>query len=283
MVFSVFYLDNDEKASALAQKLKEQLESKGARVDTIRQGAEEYKNIVTLDRTDAVIALGGDGFILNTAHAAVNADKPILGINCGHLGYLAAESSVTDETVSRLLRRDYLIEERMLLEIGSEGPQGKVFKDYAINDLTLTRAATLLDTLGVTVIEAQCEGRSLGIYRADGVIVATPTGSTAYSLSAGGSVVDPDLSCLCLTPICAHSLTARPVILSCDKSVTLINRDPKGWDLLCGVDGRLDTALRPGEKIVVRAADKKVKFIRFQKGFFYDTLRKKLVDEIGNR
>ena len=115
MVFSVFYLDKDESVCALARKLKERLNGRDAQVELMGTGADGNERL--LDGTDVVIALGGDGFILNTAHAAVGADKPILGINCGHLGYLAAESDVTDEMISRLLNKDYLIEERMLLEI----------------------------------------------------------------------------------------------------------------------------------------------------------------------
>lgn len=274
MDFLIFAIPGDRRAQALSDALCDKLRARGA---TVVRG-DLSANADALPAANAAIAFGGDGFILAAARLMTRCDgAPLLGVNCGHLGYLAASKTVDDLTVGRLLSGDYEVKGRMTLEIVYE--DGRV--DHAVNDLTLTRGTHLYDHLGVTEIEARCDGRSLGSYRADGVIVSTPTGSTAYALSAGGSVVDPDMSCLCLTPICAHSLTARQIVLCADKTVALINRDKDGRPLAAAEDGIFRGTLEPGEKVLARAGEKKARFISFGEGSFYDVLRRKLVDETG--
>ncbi|MBQ9468431.1 MAG: NAD(+)/NADH kinase [Clostridia bacterium] len=271
MIFSVFTIAGDGRARLLAEELTAKLKKGGAEVCLLPEGS-----TLPSRQSDAAIAFGGDGFILAVAgQLTARGQTPLLGINCGHLGYLASGREVTNETVKRLLEGDYSVDRRMMLS--ADFGNGK--KAYAINDLTLLRAAQPGENLGITTIKARCDGASLGSYRADGLIVSTPTGSTAYALSAGGSVIDPEMRCICLTPVCAHSLTARQIVLAPDKTVTLTCSDPKGRSLLCAVDGAYCKDLAPGERVTVRASKKTARFICFKDRFFFDTLRKKLTDE----
>ena len=266
MLISIFNSNTDRDAQHSARAFGDMLIKGGAEV---RYQQDELDN-----QADLAIAFGGDGLILRVARFAAFRGVPVLGVNCGHLGYLAALKETSSEAARRLLKGEYTVNERMMLEASLDQAEFN-----AINDLTLTRAAEYLQHLGITEIEVLCDSNSLGCYRADGMIVSTPTGSTAYSLSSGGSVVDPDLCCLCLTPICAHSLSARPVILAPGHTLTLVNRDRSGQDLLVAADGVIESRLAVNETIRVRASDRKAKFIDFGDGFFFNTLRRKLVYE----
>ena len=281
MVFAIIYnnllqSETPNDAKALASQLCRALTARGAGVrmqdehipcfDQLAQGLDHG--------CDAVIALGGDGFIMNTASRIARNGGAVLGVNCGHLGYLSAEETLNEHMLRQLLSGKYTVSERMMIEIEREDGE----RCDAVNDVTLVRSHNLPGAMGVTEIEVLCDGRSLGCYRADGMIVATPTGSTAYSLSAGGSIVDPDLQCLCLTPVCAHSLSARPMILSPERTLTLINRDRRRNPLIAAFDGANNVKLNAGEKLYVRRSERKARFILTEEGFFFDILRKKLLD-----
>ena len=216
---------------------------------------------------DLVIVFGGDGSLIHTASEASEDGVPVLGVRRGHLGYLTEISDLTCETIQKLLEGDYRVEERTMLSFAGSNRAGRVLNDVVV---------TVDSHLTVAEIEAVCHGESLGIYRCDGLIVATPTGSTAYSLSAGGSVVDPKLDCICFTPICSHSLAGRPLIFSSDSSIELINRGRYTDPLTCYADGNAFCELKPGESILIRKSKNKARLVRFGNAAFYQTVRQKL-------
>ncbi|MBQ8216131.1 MAG: NAD(+)/NADH kinase [Clostridia bacterium] len=220
-------------------------------------------------KADLAFVLGGDGAIIHAAERAAAYGTPILGVNYGHLGYLAEMDRLDFLLIDRVLSGDYTVEERMMLKVTLEGETG-----YALNDLVVSKNGVA----GVVETEVFCNDRSVGNYRCDGMIVATPTGSTAYSLSAGGSVVDPSLSCFCLTPVCAHSFTARPLIFSSNSVLRIKNTDRLSRSMLCALDGCRERILEAGRELTVEQSPYGARFVRLTDKGFYDTLRAKMMN-----
>ena len=222
-----------------------------------------------LSTADLILSVGGDGTILHTAQDAVAYDLPVLGINAGRVGFLTALEQEEISSLNRLVKGDYLIENRMMIE-AKAGDQTCL----AINDIVLTRG----DNARIVDIEVYCEGDLLYSMRGDGVILSTPTGSTAYAMSAGGPVVDPAIKCFSLVPICSYSLFSRPILFSPDRTVTLrakqINNDGR---LLLSADGRDGISVATGETVTVYRSEKVLKLIRFSDKSFYRILNQKLM------
>ena len=222
-----------------------------------------------LSTADLILSVGGDGTILHTAQDAVAYDLPVLGINAGRVGFLTALEQEEISSLNRLVKGDYLIENRMMIE-AKAGDQTCL----AINDIVLTRG----DNARIVDIEVYCEGDLLYSMRGDGVILSTPTGSTAYAMSAGGPVVDPAIRCFSLVPICSYSLFSRPILFSPDRTVTLrakqINNDGR---LLLSADGRDGISVATGETVTVYRSEKVLKLIRFSDKSFYRILNQKLM------
>lgn len=219
---------------------------------------------------DVVVTVGGDGTILHAAKHAVEYRKPILGINTGRLGYLAQVEPNELEYLARLSSGDYTIQDRMLLEVEIDGVPGV---RYALNDVVISKGelSRLVD------LDIESGGRPVGSYRADGLIFATPTGSTAYSLSAGGPIVDPAIGTILLTPICPHSLYDRSVLLSPDMELTVYSRFVNNPDsILVSVDGEGFAGLGADRTVHIRRAEKAAQFISFPEKSFTDILGKKL-------
>ncbi len=227
---------------------------------------------------DMIIVLGGDGSIMRAARRGALIGVPILGIDLGRVGYLAELSPSDTDGLNIVLDGKYTVEKRMLLEVvtvknGTERGEGMV----AINDVVLSHGTVshLLET------EVICDGSSLGLYRSDGFIVSTPTGSTAYSLSAGGPVLSPKLKGICLTPICPHSLTARPIIVPEDSNIEIKYVSPSNSSSHLTVDGNEAEMLSCGDSVIVRRSDLSADFIRVDRKretSFYDVLREKMSD-----
>lgn len=227
---------------------------------------------------DMIIVLGGDGSIMRAARRGAVIGVPILGIDLGRVGYLAELSPDDKEGLLSVLDGNYHLEKRTLLESvvvknGVESSKPMI----AINDVVIShgKVSHLLE------IEILCDGRSLGRYRADGFIVSTPTGSTAYSLAAGGPVLSPRLQGMCLTPICPHSLTARPIIVPDDSHIEIRYLSPSNSSSFLTVDGIESDILFCGDSISVRRANISADFVRVSRKremSFYDVLRAKMSD-----
>jgi NAD+ kinase len=226
---------------------------------------------------DLLLVFGGDGTMLQVARETAGAGVPILGINAGHLGFLAAiqEANVADALRTVLAGR-FRIENRALLEavIHRDG-SSKV--QTALNDFVLSRglASRLIE------LEVAVNGELLTRYRCDGLIASSPTGSTAYSLAAGGAIVSPDADVLTLTPICPHTLSIRPVVMSLDSvvQVTLLSRRLEAT--LAG-DGQQQTHLSTGDRVLIRRSNHVVKLLRPEGSSFFSTLREKFGWSGGN-
>ncbi|NLW73810.1 MAG: NAD(+)/NADH kinase [Clostridiales bacterium] len=225
---------------------------------------------------DILIVLGGDGSILETArHAAVN-NKPILGINLGRLGYMAELEMDEIRLLERLFEGIYRIDKRSMLEVSVLDLEGqKKLTSFALNDAVVSKGSI------ARVIDLELwEGGSLvSPYRADGLIVATPTGSTAYSMSAGGPITDPRLKCICVTPICPHSLSARPLIFPDSAVLDVRNITDRERNLFLTIDGRINYELLRGERVRVTKSDKITRLITLKERGFYHVLRQKMSNE----
>ena len=222
---------------------------------------------------DLAIAIGGDGTIVHVAKAAAVVGCPILGINAGHVGFLAGLEADELETLPALLNGTYTVDERALLEVTVHTERGDATR-YAMNEATISRGG-LSRLVDVTV---RADGGEVLSCRGDGVIIATPTGSTAYSLSAGGPVVDPSVDCVLLTPVCPHSLDSRPRIWPAGVTLTAEAVAADGAPAYVTVDGEENIPLKPTDTVIIRRAAHAVRLVQLRRDTFYERLRRKLSD-----
>ncbi|NLG84322.1 MAG: NAD(+)/NADH kinase [Firmicutes bacterium] len=218
---------------------------------------------------DLVIALGGDGALLRAAHRVYPREIPLFGVNFGHVGFLAeVEAQEVAEAVRRLRAGEYRVEDRLMVaaSVGRPGTTPLV----ALNDVVIAkRGQARMISLAIVL-----NGVTLTEYRADGLIVATPTGSTAYSLSAGGPILQPTLAALVVTPVCAHALHARPLVLGAEEEVTVRILAPHE-EVVLVADGYETLALLPGDEIHFRRATAVTRLLRFTGPGFYELLRER--------
>ncbi len=227
-------------------------------------------------QVDAVIVLGGDGAILESSRRSAPYHTPVMGLNLGRLGYMAELELGEIDELSRLVSGEYKLETRSMLNIELLGAEGEVRKnEYALNDAVLSNGSISR----VVDIELYEGGVHIANYRSDGMIISTPTGSTAYSLSAGGAIVDPRLECLCVTPICPHSLYARPMIFPDSAHLEIKNICQREKTLFLTVDGRVNYELSLGEVVRITRSPLKTSFIRLKDGSFYERLKQKMNDK----
>ncbi|MBQ8332026.1 MAG: NAD(+)/NADH kinase [Clostridia bacterium] len=222
--------------------------------------------------SEVIFVLGGDGAMLDAARRAAPAGIPILGINMGRVGYMSELEMDELALLDRVFDGAYRMDERIMLraEVRSSSGQSK-FSAYALNEAAITNgsAARIVD------LELADGNELVYTYRADGLVIATPTGSTAYSLSAGGPIVDPKLSCLCVTPICPHSLLARPLVFPDTAELRVKNICAREKVLHLTVDGRSTFDLYFGDTVVVTRSERTVKLLRIKEESFYSKIRMK--------
>ena len=222
---------------------------------------------------DVIITIGGDGTIIRYAKRAALDNKPVLGINAGRMGYLANIEQNELSLISKLKTKEYFVEKRMMLSV-SIMENGKVVNEFnALNDAVITSGfiSRIID-VSVTV-----GGDSIS-YRADGLIISTPTGSTAYSMSAGGPIIDPLTQSMCITPICSHSLSAKPILLGANNVIKLKAFSKKRADIFLTVDGRKVAQVKPYTEIIIKRSPQVAQLIRLNDRSFYKTLSYKFKD-----
>ena len=222
---------------------------------------------------DALLVLGGDGTLLATARIAAPSGQPMLSVQLGGFGFLAeCEPEEAKACVARVLAGDYHVAERVMLRVAIEGPQRRPEVFVALNDAVAAKG-TLARLLH---LRAYVDGHFVAAYAADGLIVSTPTGSTAYSLSAGGPLVHPDVDCLILTPICPHGLSLRPLVLPGESRVKLMVENVEDSEVVVTVDGQTGVPLAPEETVTVSRSPYRARLIVPDAGDFYRKLREKL-------
>lgn len=225
-----------------------------------------YNNI------DVALTLGGDGTLLCVARHLAPYNIPIVGLNMGHLGFLTEiELSDLYSDLELLKRGCYYIDKRMMLEAQVIRDKKILESFLALNDIVITKGLFAR----LVRLEAFVNSSFIDVYPADGIIVSSPTGSTAYSLSAGGPIVNPNMELILLTPICPHTLYSRSIIFSKDDiiKVKLLEEQP---EVILTVDGQQGIKLLPGDEVVVRRSKYLTQLLRIKKRSFYDILRKKL-------
>jgi len=243
----------------------------GAALSTMEKVQELGSDVLEADLELAVV-LGGDGTILKAAEIVRESQTPLLGINLGHVGFLAeSEKNEIGSTIERVAKRDYLVKERLTLDVSVLLEGKEVYRTWALNEAAVEKSAR--EKMLEVVVEI--DSRPLSSFGCDGIVMSTPTGSTAYAFSAGGPVVWPSVEALLLVPLSAHALFARPLVINPSSllAVEVLQRSPGHGVLWC--DGRRSTDLPAGARVEVRKSSKSVKLARLNQGPFTNRLVKK--------
>jgi NAD+ kinase len=241
--------------------------------DSLRDVAGPGATSIVPEEVDALLTLGGDGTLLRAARLAAGQALPILGINLGRLGFLTCcPADMMEEALRRFAKGEYSVETRMTLDARVRDASGRDRARWrALNDVVLHKGGFAR----VVTMRVRANGEEVARYAADGIVCATPTGSTAYNLSAGGPVVFPTLETILVTPVSAHTLALRPLVLAPTAEVTVQPEDGPE-ELLVTVDGQVGTTFAIGETLAVRKSDRPVLIVRFGDSSFFTTMRDKL-------
>lgn len=221
---------------------------------------------------ELVLALGGDGTFLRAAELARNVEIPVLGVNLGHIGFLAeAEAEAIDSVLDHIVSRDYRIEERMTLDVAVRAEGRILQRGWALNEASLEKGPQL----GVLNVVLEVDGRPVSSFGCDGVLVSSPTGSTAYAFSAGGPILWPDLEAMLLVPNNAHALFARPMVTSPDAIIAIEIDASSGSDAKVYCDGRRAMVVPAGGRLEVTRCGTSLKWVRLDSAPFTDRLVRK--------
>ena len=220
---------------------------------------------------DMVLSIGGDGTFLKAASRVGSRNIPILGINTGRLGFLADVSpEEMEDTFNDIYSNNYRIEDRSVLQVSCKEQELKGYP-FGLNEIAVLKR----DSSSMISIHTAINGAYLTTYQADGLVIATPTGSTAYSLSIGGPVIVPHSNTIAITPVAPHSLNVRPIVINDDWEITL-DVESRSHNFLIAIDGRSETC-REGSKLTIRKADYKIKVVKRQNHIFFNILRNKMM------
>lgn len=223
------------------------------------------------ENTDLILVIGGDGSFIHAAKDAAVHKKSVLCINAGNLAFLAGLEGNELSLLENLISGDFVSDKRMMLEVVLKDNSGEKLLGYCLNDVVIARYGEikLID------LDVYCNNRKINSYRGDGVVISTPTGSTAYAWSAGGPVIDPDLKCITLTPICTHSPLNRTFVFNENSVLTV--KAPKNSQKIClSTDGDKSLELDDNFEIIIRKTNYYAEFIRIKSDEFFDILNQKL-------
>lgn len=220
---------------------------------------------------DVLICFGGDGTILHASKIATRHRVPILGVNMGTMGFMAELEAGELPMLTRLASGDYRVERRMMLRVTVQNEGKIVFEDTALNDAAITKGAVAR----VIQMAVECDGVAATEFSGDGVVVATPTGSTAYSMSAGGPIVEPSAQNIIITPICAHSIQAKSIVTAPNRVVTVRIGKMGRRNAFLSVDGGRAFRLNSGDVITIRRAEMETRLIRMKQTSFYEIINNK--------
>jgi len=265
-------------ALAMAARLRDELEKQGAvvRIETktarMMEAGPGETTLVLAQECELLVALGGDGTILQVVHEMGEELKPILGINLGSLGFLTCvSSSAVEQAVECIVSRRYVKTQRTLIELEVRRAEATITRRIGLNDAVISRGAASR----LIRLQTWIDGASLTEYNADGLVISTPTGSTAYSLAAGGPVLTPDCGVFAVTPICPHVLTNRSLIFSDTSTIAVSPRDNQG-EIYVTVDGQESIPIIGGDMVYVRKAKQCVALAMLPGVSFFEVLRQKL-------
>lgn len=231
----------------------------------------EQKEI--LEESEIIICLGGDGTFLKAARAVYKKNLPILGINLGNLGFLTEiEKNEIEDAVNCLISGKYILEERMMLESTIIRDGNVLGKDTALNDIVISRGALSR----ILRVKTYINDVFVDMFPGDGLIVSSPTGSTAYSLAVGGPIVEPDIDIIIVSPICPHILYSRSIITASDRKVKAVIDEDYSHDAMVTVDGQMGYEIRGGDIVEVEKSSHTIKLIRINPKSFYNILRTKI-------
>lgn len=227
---------------------------------------------VELPHADVLICFGGDGTLLHAARDAVRFDLPVMGVNMGSVGFMAEIEKTELHLLSRLMKKEYTIENRMMLSVRQYRGDHLILDELALNDAVVSKGSMAR----VAEVEIYADKHHATTVMGDGVIFSTPTGSTAYSMSSGGAIADPEAQLMMITPICPHQLSSRPMILPPERKITV--RLPRGSKkyLYLAVDGGKPFRISADERVEITRAKEVTKLLRLTKRSFYDILHQKL-------
>lgn len=226
-----------------------------------------------IDASDTVVCIGGDGTLLKAAAKIYSKGLPIMGVNLGNLGYLTeVDKNKIDQAITQLFEGRYKIEERMMLEAVVTRKGSSIIKDVTLNDVVITRGAVSR----ILHVKAYINDMFLDMFPGDGLIISSPTGSTAYSLSAGGPIVEPDTNLMVVTPICPHILYSRSFVTKADSVVKAVIAEEFEHCAMVSLDGRQGHEIQNGDSVEVRRSGYTLKLIKFGTLDFFNILRSKI-------
>lgn len=227
-----------------------------------------------IHNTELVICFGGDGTILHMAKTATRKNIPILGVNIGTLGFMAELESSEMALLAKLANDEYTLDKRMMLDVIVQRDRDIIFHDIGLNDVVITKGSVAR----IAHLAVKCDGVQAMQCGGDGIIVATPTGSTAYSLSAGGPIVEPDAKNIIITPICAHDITSRCMVASDKRTITVELVQNARRNAYLSVDGGKSLRLNMGDVVTIKKSNLETKLVRLKDRSFYDVLNMKFTN-----